>query len=337
VAESEVRFISGSQLALLDPEQVVQATAQHTVFSQVSPQQTEQVVRVLRHSGKAVGVIGESVSDVAAMRQADLALTRRSSSPAALSAADIILLDDSPLVLSRVMHKGQRIVNGLLDVLKLYLTQIFYMLLLIVGIPLVAFGFPYSSAQGSLIALFTLTIPAVGLSLWSEGGQLPKAELGRVLSQFIWPAAVTMGLAGLLVYALFLQRSDSTEYAQLAVTYALVAMGLLLVVFVKPPLRFAWGRLPVATDMRPTILVLVAAGLFVVMTYIPLAQRIFDIAPLRQPDHYLAIGLAVMAWALGVRFLWLVLPLERRVRSGALSRLGRNTVQGGDYAGRPAA
>ena len=66
---------------------------------------------------------------------------------------------------------------------------------------------------------------------------------------------------------------------------------------------------------------MVAALIFVVMTYIPLAQRLFEIAPLRQPDHYLAIGLAVAAWALGLRFLWLVMPVERRLRSGVLNKL----------------
>ena len=278
--ESEVQFISGSELAVLEPELVELAAAEVTVFSQVSPQQTEQIVQGLRRSGKAVGVICDGVNDVAAMRQADLALTRRNSSPAALSAADISLLDDSPLVLSRVVDKGQRIVNGLLNVLKIYLTQVCYMLLLVVGIALVAFGFPYSSAQGGLIALITLTIPAVGLSLWAIGGQLHRASPGRELSRFIWPASLTMGLVGLVVYALFLERSDSTEYAQLAVTYTLVFTGLMLVIFIKPPLRFALGSLPVRADLRPTSLVITAALVFIVITYIPLAQRLFEIAPL---------------------------------------------------------
>jgi len=205
-----------------------------------------------------------------------------------------------------------------------------------VGIPLVAYGFPYSSAQGGLIALITLTIPAIGLSLWAAGGQLPKASLGRVLSRFIWPSAVTMGLVALVVYALFLQRSGSTEYAQLAVTYALVFIGLFLVIFIKPPVSFAWRKLPVKADLRPTLLVMVAALIFVVMTYIPLAQRLFEITPLRLPEHYLVIGLAVAAWALGLRFLWLIIPLERRVRSGVLSKISQKTVQTEEHAGRPA-
>jgi hypothetical protein len=139
----------------------------------------------------------------------------------------------------------------------------------------------------------------------------------------------------LVVYSLFLQRNDSTEYAQLAVTYALVAMGLMLVIFIKPPLRFAWGRLPVREDLWPTLLVMTAALIFVVMTYIPLAQRLFEIAPLRLPEHYLVIGLATAAWVLGLRFLWLVIPLERRVRSGISSKLPQNTGQTKEYGGQP--
>jgi cation-transporting ATPase E len=239
-------------------------------------------------------------------------------------------------VLSRVVDKGQRIVNGLLDVLKLYLTQVIYMLLLIVGIPLVVYGFPYSSAQGGLIALITLTIPAVGLSLWATGGGLHRTSPSRELSRFILPAAIAMGLVGVVVYALFLQRSNSTEYAQLAVTYALVAMGLMLVIFIKPPLHFAWGSLPARGDLRPTLLVMGAALIFVVMTYIPLAQRLFEIAPLRLPAHYLVIGLATAAWALGLRFLWLVIPLERRVRSGISSKLPQNVERTEEFARRPA-
>ncbi len=320
-AARQVSAITGPELAALEPAQWVQAVKEHTIYGRVSPQQSEQIVRALRQAGRSVGVIGDGVSDVSAMRQANLALTRRNSSPAALTVADIILLNDSPLVLPGVVDKGQRIVNGLLDVLKLYLTQVFYLLLLIGGIPLVAYGFPYSSAQGGVVALLTLTIPAIGLSLWAAGGSLPAASLGRVLTHFVSPAAVTMALAGLAVYVLFLRRSGETEYAQLALTYALVAMGLLLVVFIKPPVRFALSSLPTIGDLRPTILVMVSALLFVVMTYIPLAQRFFEIAPLRQPSHYLVVGIAVAAWALGVRFLWLVIPLQRRVRTSVLSRM----------------
>ena len=90
------------------------------------------------------------------------------------------------------------------------------------------------------------------------------------------------------------------------------------------------------SDQMTTLLVLITALLFVVMTYIPLAQRLFEIMPLRLPEHYLAIGLAVAAWALGLRFLLLVIPLEGRVRSTFTGAKAQNTMQTGVLTDRSA-
>ena len=71
----------------------------------------------LRARGESVAVVGDGVKDLPAMQQANLAITRHSSSPAALSVADIVLLEDSSQALLRVLDKGQRIANGLLDII----------------------------------------------------------------------------------------------------------------------------------------------------------------------------------------------------------------------------
>ena len=317
-----VPTISGPDLANLNPTDLAQAARENAVFARMLPQQMVQVVRALQASGSAVGVVGDGVGDLPAMRQADIAISQRSSSPAAFTQADIVLMEDSPAVLSRVVDKGQRIVNGLLDVLKLYLVQVLYLLLLIVAVPLVAGGFPYTSAQGGMIALVTLTLPAVGLSIWAAPGVLPTASLGRLLAHFVIPAATTMALAALIVYMIFLQRTGEMAYAQIALSHALVAMGLLLVLFIKPPLRFFRGRIPSIQlgDLRSILIVAVGALLWMGITTIPLARKLLKVEPLAQPAHYLVVGEAALAWAFGVWFLWLVIPLQRRVRAQVLGK-----------------
>lgn len=319
---ADVRMITGPDLVALNPADLPEAARENTVFARMTPQQMVQIVSVLQESGYAVGVVGDGVSDLPAMRQADIAISQRSSSPAAFTQADILLLEDSPGVLSRVVDKGQRIVNGLLDVLKLYLVQVFYLLLLIVAVPLFSDGFPYTSAQGGMIALVTLTLPAVGLSIWASPGVLPTANLGRLLSHFVIPAAITMAITALIVYMIFLQRGAAMAYAQIALSHALVAMGLLLVLFIKPPLRFSWGRLPRAQlgDLRSVLIVVVGALLWLGITYIPLARQLLKVEPLAQPSHYLLVGEAALAWAIGVQFLWLVIPLQSRVRARVLGK-----------------
>jgi magnesium-transporting ATPase (P-type) len=312
-SEEGLRAISGPELADLDPEEVKRAAAQCTVFGHVTPEQAGQVVTVLREQGEAVAVVGDGVNDLPAMRQAGLSIARQSSSQAALGLADIVLLEDSPGVLLRVLEKGQRIVNGLLDVLKLYLAQILYLVVLIVAIRLTAAGFPYVSKQGSLIGIVTLSIPALGLSLWATAGVLHSARLGQRLARFVGPAAVTLGATGMAVYWFFLDRTGEMAYAQLALTYTLVISGLVLVVFVRPPWPARVGRVVQGGDWRPAALILVLLALFFLAASLPLAEQLFQLTQLRQPADYLFVGLAVLAWALLLRFVWLLVPQTRRI------------------------
>jgi len=314
---TQIPTITGPDLAELSPDDFLQAARDNAVFGQMLPRQMEQIVSALQNAGLAVGVVGDGVGDLPAMRQSNIAISQRSGSPAVFTQADIVLMEDSPAVLSRVVDKGQRIVNGLLDVLKLYLNQILYLLILIVCVPIFAGGFPYTSAQGGMVALVTLTIPAVGLSIWANSGIPPIADLRRLLAHFVLPSSTTMALAAYIVYVIFLDRYGTVTYAQIALSHALVAMGLLLVLFINSPLIFTWGRIPKAqlSDLRPTLVVIFSAIVWWAITHIPLARQLLKVDPLETSLDYMIVGVAALAWAFGVHFLWLVIPLQSRVRA----------------------
>ncbi|GAH01573.1 unnamed protein product, partial [marine sediment metagenome] len=108
-------LITGSDLAEMGTEELSQAAADNEIFLQLSPEQMGKVVSDLRTRGQYVAMVGDSVNDVPALHQANLAVAYQNSSQAAQSVADIILLENSLQVLERVLEKGQRIVNGLLD------------------------------------------------------------------------------------------------------------------------------------------------------------------------------------------------------------------------------
>jgi cation-transporting ATPase E len=309
-ADHPLGSITGFELADMDAGQLAAAAQESSIFSYLTPEQAGQVVGALRQGGQSVAVVANGVSDVPAMQRANLSIAMHSSSQAALSVADILLLEDSPEVLLRVLEKGQRIVNGLLDVLKLYLTQVLYLALLFLAIVVLSYGYPYQGKQGGLISLLTLTIPSLALSLFAVSGVLPTAHVGRLLWRFVVPAAVTMGAAAFVVYWIFLDRSGELRYAQLAVTYTLVGAGLLLVIFVRPPRRFWLVGAPTSGDWLFTGLAVVLLLIFILMTFIPLAFELFAIERLRQPSDYLVVGIAVLAWAIAVRILWRIIPLD---------------------------
>lgn len=308
LGEESVGIISGTELGDLEPATFALAAEKNTIFNQISPEQASRIVGTLRENGKYTAVLGEGVSDVPALRQANLAIVKQNSSQAALNESDIVLLEDSPAVLHKVLEKGQRILTGLLDILKLYLTQVFYLALLIVSIVLFSSGFPYKSTQGSVIAVLTLTIPSLALTLWASPGIKHSDNFGRMLAHFVLPAAVTTSAAGVVVYGYFLEMYADIAYAQLAVTHTLVVTGLLLVVFVRPPIPLLAGGSKYSADWKPTLLVFFLLIAFWILTSIPLAERLLDVTRLNSSYDYLFILLVVSIWAVFLNILWRLWP-----------------------------
>ena len=127
--------ITGSQLARLGQSSLGEVVQEATVFAQLTSEQKGQIVRNLRRRGERVAMVGDAATDIPAMEEADLRITLRSSSQATLGLADIVLLEDSFQVLPTVLERGQNIVNGLLDILKINLAQIGYIPLRAVSLP----------------------------------------------------------------------------------------------------------------------------------------------------------------------------------------------------------
>jgi magnesium-transporting ATPase (P-type) len=303
--------ISGPELAELDADEFAEVVSERSIFGLITSEQAARVVAGLRAAGQSVAVVGDAVADLPPMRQADLAISRQSSTQAALSIADIILLQDSPSVLGVVLAKGQRIVNGLLDILKLQLTQVFCLAMLLVAVPLFAKGYPYRSGQGTVITIVTVAIPSLGLTLGAAAGVLPSAKLGRLLMRFVVPAAITIAAAALIVYMLFLDRTGQVAYAQLGLTYTLVACGLGLVIYVKPPWPATWSGSARQGAWWPVLLAIALMALFVGVSAIPLAQELLYVGLLRAPTDYAIVAVAFLAWAVTLRFVLFVVPVDR--------------------------
>ncbi len=314
---------TGPQLQKMGLHGFEQTCQEATTFSLLTPQQKGDVVSALRHRKKQVAMVGDSADDVAAMDQASLSLTLRGSSQAALSMADIVLLEDSFDVLPAVLRTGQFIVNGMLDILKINLAQVSYVTLLIV----IAFLsksqiFYYHPTQGGVIAFFTVIVPSLGLTFFASPGRLPGQYMRTRMAHFVVPAAITMTLAALVISWYFRRNIDDIPYSELAVTHGLILMGLLLVVFVQPPSRFWVGGDVLSGDWRSTYMAIGLLVLFLLATYLPLTQELLRLAPLDNARDYLLILAIAIVWGLLLRTIWRLPGLNRYVGivSGRLER-----------------
>ena len=104
-------------------------------------------------------MIGDGVNDVLSLKKANMGIAMESGSTATRSVAAMILLDDSFEAMPAALNEGQRIVNSIQDMLKLYLVKVFAVLLIIIAIEVPELGFPFTPSQNTLLSFFATGVP----------------------------------------------------------------------------------------------------------------------------------------------------------------------------------
>jgi cation-transporting ATPase E len=291
------------------------ATVETTaVFGRIAPEQKERIVGQLRSQGRYVAMTGDGVNDVLSLKRSNLAIAMGSGTQAARGVADLILIDDGFSALASAISEGQRILNGMQDILKVFLTRILTLGLLILVLMTSGF-FPVDLRNASAITLFTVGIPTALLAVWSRPGRVPRDTLEQTLARFVLPAAVLASVVGLLVVTgIFLigdadfEAGLTTQFAaenaaKTSVTAFLIFVGVLVLLFVEPPTRLLAVVEPISPDLRPTYLAITLAVSFVVVMLVPPLRDFFNLDGLSIRDWAIVLG-GVLSWAVLVWVFW---------------------------------
>ena len=319
---SDISMVSGAMLSQMDRAQFAHAAETYTVFGRITPEQKARLVKELRRAGGYVAMIGDGVNDVLSLKQANLAIAMESGSKATRGVADIVLLKDSFGALPHAFLEGQRIRNGIQDVLKLFLVRTFCVTLLIFATSIVTDSFPLQNKQSAIVALLGVGFPSMCLPLWAKPGLLPRRSMVRSMLHFVVPATLTLTLVSLLVYLFYLvvavlNLPPGASSAQInhaiprSALVAILVMGeLLLIPFLKPPTTAWVGGEPLSRDRRYGIVAFGLLLLYLLIVALSPLRRFFELYPLA-PIHYLFIGLVALEWCLILRMIWRTRFLDR--------------------------
>jgi cation-transporting ATPase E len=306
----------------MDQAQFAQTAENSTIFGRITPEQKAKLVQSLRQQGHYVAMIGDGVNDVLSLKQANLAIAMESGSKATRAVADIVLLKDSFGALPHTFSEGQRIRNGILDLMKLFMVRTACVTLLIFATAIVTDSFPLENKQSAFISLIGVGLPTMFLPIWAKPGAKLQSSLVRSLLHFVVPATLTLTLVSLLVYLLYLlvavlDLPPGLDIAQVnyavprtALVAILVMCELLLIPFLKPPTTAWVGGEPLSGDWRYTITSLILLGVYIMIVAIPPLRRFFELSQL-SVNSYLFIGLVALEWCLILRFVWRTRFLDR--------------------------
>ncbi|GAP98895.1 HAD-IC family P-type ATPase [Leptolyngbya sp. NIES-2104] len=328
--DSDIKLVSGQDLANMDDLEFAQTAAETTVFGRITPDQKARLVKAFQSQGKYVAMMGDGVNDVPSLKQANVGIAMESGSQITRGVADMVLLKDSFEALPDAFLEGQRIRNSIEDVTKISLVRICAFVILMLSLVMPGIIFPLTIKHNAILTLLTEGVPTLGVTLWARPGKPPKQGLIRSILPFIVPAMSLLALFSLLIYIgytvqqitplLKLLDGDMPlgEIAQVitpakilgalfvarnALLAFLIFCGLLLILLVKPPTRFWTGGAPISGDLRYLFLSIAMLGVLIVLLGVPGLRSLFDLRPLL-PIDYLILALFAFLWALLVRTAW---------------------------------
>lgn len=175
---------------LVNQRAIYEAVERYTVFGRVTPDQKRMFVKALKKQGKTVGMTGDGVNDILALRDADCSIAMASGSEAASNAAQLVLMDSDFSKMPSVVAEGRRVVNNIEKTASLFLTKNIFSLLLAIFSMISVLSYPLKPSQITLISMFTIGMPSFVLSLEPNRNLIKGSFFGNVFKMAA-PAGIT--------------------------------------------------------------------------------------------------------------------------------------------------
>lgn len=176
-----------------DPVLLAEEVNKYTVFGRVTPEQKQEIVKAFQANGSIVGMVGDGINDVLALKDADCGVSMANGADAAKHAAHIVLMDSDFASMPAIAKEGRTIIANIERVSALYLTKTIYSVLLCVIFIIIGKSYPFIPIQLSLIGGTAIGIPSFLLALERHDEVTTSGFLRHVL-RISLPSAISLVL-----------------------------------------------------------------------------------------------------------------------------------------------
>ncbi len=222
--------------------QISELVDKYAVFGRVSPEQKAAIIKELKNRHNTVGMTGDGVNDILAMKQADCSIAMANGASAARNVAHLVLLDSNFASMPAVVQEGRRVVNNIQRSSALFLMKTIFTISFTVIVLLTFLNggngieYPFSPNNIMIMECVGIGFPSFFLALQKNDQLIRGHFLKNTFSRAI-PGAICLILAIGLNYILqangnFLDLPADPALSKLSfttfcsLTMAIIAMGM---------------------------------------------------------------------------------------------------------------
>ncbi len=126
-------LLLGSQIETMSDIELAVAAEAASVFARLAPAHKERIIRALQSKGHVLGFMGDGINDAPALKAADVGISVDSAVDIAKESSDIILLENSLLVLEQGVLEGRRVFGNIVKYIKMAASSNFGNMFSVVG------------------------------------------------------------------------------------------------------------------------------------------------------------------------------------------------------------
>jgi Mg2+-importing ATPase len=127
------QILLGSQVETLSEAALAASASATSVFARLAPAHKERIIKALQCKGHVLGFMGDGINDAPALKAADVGISVDSAVDIAKESSDIILLENSLLILEQGVLEGRRVFGNIIKYIKMAASSNFGNMFSVVG------------------------------------------------------------------------------------------------------------------------------------------------------------------------------------------------------------
>ena len=196
-----------------DIDELCKIAPKYSVFGRVTPEKKQALVHAFQNTGHVVGMVGDGINDVLALKDADCGIAMANGADAAKQCAHIVLMDSNFASMENIVKEGRTTIANIERVSALYLTKTIYSVLLCTIFIIIGKSYPFIPIQLSLIGATAIGIPSFFLALEKHEEPTTTGFLRHVL-RISLPAALILCVGICTIQFLSLRFGFTTAFHQ---------------------------------------------------------------------------------------------------------------------------
>ena len=304
------RALTGVEIENLTFDELKKVVDQVNVFARVAPEHKLKIVQALQENGHIVSMTGDGVNDAPALRKADIGVAMGiTGTDVSKEASDLVLLDDNFATIVTAVREGRTIYDNIRKFVRFSVAGNIGKVLVMLLAPFLGKPLPLLPLQLLWLNLLTDGLLGLGMGVESpEADTMKRAPYSSKESVFSRGAGVQTIWVGMLIGALALglgswfyftgrpewQTMIFTSLAFMQVFQALASRSAKESLF----------KLRLLSNPLLAGMALLVVVLQLMVLYVPLLSKFFEVIPLSGCDLSIAAGTGVIVFV--------VMELEKR-------------------------